>query len=131
MRRPALSSKFIHSLPFSSDLARRQGLSSGLAKPPCFGRYPHQARQIGSASRTNRRAPKTSLANRATIRFNQTVRLAQFGRPPTWPSVKKSSSVSAFGLAFELAGTAQGTQATPAGEALLRLGAWLRGFVRR
>jgi hypothetical protein len=29
-----------------------------------------------------------------------------------------------FELAFELAGNAQRTQATPAGEALLRLGAW-------
>ena len=32
-----------------------------------------------------------------------------------------------FERAFELAGGAQETQATPAGEALLRLGAWLRG----
>ncbi len=32
-----------------------------------------------------------------------------------------------FGLAFQLAGRAQGAQATPAGGALLRLGAWLRG----
>jgi len=31
-----------------------------------------------------------------------------------------------FGLACELAGNAQGMQATPAGEALLRLGALLR-----
>ena len=29
-----------------------------------------------------------------------------------------------FELAFELAGSAQRTKATPAGEALLRLGAW-------
>jgi len=33
-----------------------------------------------------------------------------------------------FGLAFKLAGSAQGTQATPAGEALLKLGAWLQGL---
>ena len=32
-----------------------------------------------------------------------------------------------FERAFELAGGAQETQATPAGAALLRLGAWLRG----
>ena len=32
-----------------------------------------------------------------------------------------------FERAFELAGGAQETQATPAGEALLRLGAWLGG----
>jgi hypothetical protein len=31
-----------------------------------------------------------------------------------------------FGLACDLAGSAQGMQATPAGEALLRLGALLR-----
>ena len=32
-----------------------------------------------------------------------------------------------FERALKLAGSAQETQATPAGEALLRLGAWLRG----
>jgi hypothetical protein len=32
-----------------------------------------------------------------------------------------------FERAFELTGSAQETQATPAGEALLRLGAWLGG----
>jgi hypothetical protein len=32
-----------------------------------------------------------------------------------------------FGRAFELAGWGQEAQSTPAGKALLRLGAWLRG----
>ena len=32
-----------------------------------------------------------------------------------------------FGRAFELAGRAQEAQSTPAGEALVRLGAWLAG----
>jgi hypothetical protein len=32
-----------------------------------------------------------------------------------------------FGRAFEFAGRAQEAQSTPAGEALVRLGAWLRG----
>jgi hypothetical protein len=52
-------------------------------------RNPHQAREIGSASRTNRRAAKTSLANRATLRFRPTLPLAQFGRPPTRPSIEE------------------------------------------
>jgi hypothetical protein len=55
------------------ELAPQYGPPRPFAQPPCFGRNSHQAPEIRSASRTNSRAAKTSLANRTTIRFSQTV----------------------------------------------------------
>jgi hypothetical protein len=55
------------------ELAPQYGPPRRFAQPPCFGRNPHQPREIRAASRANSRAAKTSLANRTTIRFSQTV----------------------------------------------------------
>jgi hypothetical protein len=55
------------------ELAVQYGPPRRFAQPPCFGCNPHQAREIRSASRTNSRAAKTSLANRTTILFSQPV----------------------------------------------------------
>jgi hypothetical protein len=43
-------------------------------------------------------------------------------------AARRALLLGEFELAFELAGSAQRTQATPAGEALLRLGEWQSAF---
>ena len=42
-------------------------------------------------------------------------------------AARRAMLAGEFGQAFDLAGRAQGTQATRGGETLLRLGEWLRG----
>jgi hypothetical protein len=46
-------------------------------------------------------------------------------------AARKALTAGEFELALQLAGSAQRTQATPAGEALLRLGAWRFGDSKR
>jgi len=84
--------RLAHKIESPPGLARHDSPPSRLAQPPCFDRNRHQARKIRSASRTNPGAAKASLADRTAA---SRTRAPQFGRPPIWPSMKKSSSVSA------------------------------------